>query len=262
MSRKKSNDFYKAAVKALRPYADFKAKDGYDLREVLSPSQKRKITLYHNAVKELTARSNYVFRGRNAERVKIAKEVAQTPKHLPALRVAFVPYSPPVNKPDERPKLTFTKTDLIVETATHRRKFIPFNKKRLITDTDLELARAFKAGKKAGAFTIQVGPFEIATPMQDYGIARKVKELMAKYDGAKPLPASSGNRGDDPRHHHYSKWLNGLVSYEFKRGGPGNKPNRLADEIAAAKKARKTRAERARLAREYVATRKSLSTDR
>lgn len=224
MTKKKSlsPEFYKNAVKQLRKYADgFDAAHGYDLRDYKDWSPQRKAFIHKYAIEasQLTARPNYVFRARNKEHLKLAQEIAQHEPGFKRFKVAFIPYNPPANKPDAKPDLHFSKGKVIVKAANYEKKFIPFNKKKIITDADNEIARVMMLAGKAKVFQIQAGKFLIPNAYQGFtSLSTAVKQLMAKYDGKRELPSTSGNRNDKPSDHHHSKWLNGVIAYQYGKG--------------------------------------------
>lgn len=247
MGQKKSKEWYALALKGyeviakdgsrskpykgLRSYADgFDSADGYDITkfDTWSAAKKAKVTKYYEAVKELNSRSNYLFRGRNKEHMEIAKKVSQHPKNTPLLKVAFVPYTPPMKadrtKETAPPKLHFTKQTMIVETPYHIKKFAAFDPIMLVSDTNREVARTIKALGDVKVMTVQAGLYEITSGkygMQSNkdGIKAVVRDLMNRYDGAKELPGRK--KHDNPKDHHYKDWLRGVVGYKFKPGSGG-----------------------------------------
>ena len=72
------------------------------------------------------------------------------------------------------------------------------------------------------------------------GVWPKIRALMARYDGKRPLPRGSGNRGDRPEAHHYSKWLFGLKAYTF--ASEGRRRTAFADIEAGNREVRRRRA--------------------
>jgi hypothetical protein len=217
VSHKKTYEYYRAAVIAIRPYTiGFMPADGYDLHDFKnwSPQKKAQVTKYVTEIRELTSRPNYLFRGRNKEHLKIAKEVAQHSPKTPKVKVAFIPYTPAKGDIKKKPDIIFKKGTVIVKTGARLRYSIPFDKKKLITDTDVEIARALSLAGKASMFTLQTGMFETPNPMSAGLVNREVKKLVAKYDGLQYIDGKK-----DPAHHHHSQWLNGIVAWEFKQGG-------------------------------------------
>jgi hypothetical protein len=64
-------------------------------------------------------------------------------------------------------------------------------------------------------FFVQVGEYQSVTGKSIGLLTQQVLDWMQKYDGKKALPDSSGNKGDDPKHHHWKYWLNGLIGYRM-----------------------------------------------
>ena len=273
MRKPKKNDaFYRAAIQGvfstdkngrryrspdthggLRSYASgFAAADGYDLRDIDSwtPAQKAKVTKYWNALNDLTARSNYVFRGRNKEHLRIAQEVAQHPPKMPAFKVAFIPFTPPKGEPGFVPELKFTKGTVIVKSQHHTRRYIPFDKEALVENPDAEIKRAISEAGNAKIFTIQAGMYEISTASDKGMIGEHVKRLMAKYDGVTTL--TGDKKKDDPAAHDHRRWLNGIIGYKFAPGGGADNVARLQRDMEKAKRelSIKRRNARARMKRE------------
>jgi hypothetical protein len=69
----------------------------------------------------------------------------------------------------------------------------------------------------ATQWNIQAG----ANTMTPFFNLKKLKSeiinLMNKYDGKKELPASSGNRKNDPLEHNWRSWLHGVQAVTYKR---------------------------------------------
>ncbi len=157
--------------------------------------------------------------------METAKKVAGHPKNTPLLKVAFVPYTPPMKadrtKDKTPPKLHFTRDTMTVETPYHIKKFAAFDPVALVTDTRREIARTVRALGEVKIMTVQAGLYEITSGrygMQSSkeGVARVVRDLMNRYDGAKELPGRK--KHDNPKDHHYKDWLRGVVGYKFKPG--------------------------------------------
>jgi len=233
VSAKKPDSYYAALVKALRPLAKgFEASDGYDLHHELTRARKRRIEAYAQEVRELTARENYQFRGRNKQHLKTAQEVAQ---HSPGfrLKVAFIPWTKPLGSKVATPKLHFTKAAVVIDTPNYQKQFIPFNKKKLITDEDLELARICAMIPAKAVVQIQTGKYVIGNVYSKEYATVRVKMLKAKYDGRTPLDASfKSKHGKKAKDHHWKNWLNGFVVYKFKAGGAGSNATRIAEAQA------------------------------
>lgn len=89
----------------------FDAAAGFNMRDVDSwtPAQKQKISRVFNAVKELTARPYYVYRGRKKENIERVQGATSPIKYPKEVAIAFVP----VARPGEKPEIKFTTTDVL-----------------------------------------------------------------------------------------------------------------------------------------------------
>lgn len=91
----------------------FKAADGYDLRDVenWTPQQKAKLTRVYNQVKQLTERPYHIYRGRKRENIERVQEATSPHGYPKEVDIAFVP----VARPGERPKIKFTKAEVVID---------------------------------------------------------------------------------------------------------------------------------------------------
>lgn len=242
----RTRDFYKSAVKMLRSVATgFDTESGYSLREIdeWSAAKKAKVTRYFHEVNALTARPYVIKRFRNEKHLKAAQRFSQHDKGFKQFKVAFVPTT--TNKPV---KVRFTKRESMVTEGPYFEKIeIEFNQKALARDPNKEIQRAITAelGKhpKNMRYIVQAGKYLMRQVATDIGAVQlQVRALMARYDGKKQL---GKDRTWNPKHHHYSRWLNGVTAYEFSGGGNTRK---LIQDINAAKKqrAKEFKAERAK----------------
>lgn len=253
--KKATRSQYSAMVKAVRKYATgFNPDDGYDLTDFANWSKHRRkqVRDYFETIRELTSRDNYLFRPRREDHLRVAQAAADHPADRPRLKVAFIPYTAPMTGKREQnatpPKIKISKGALIVEGPYHTRTHIPFDPVALAENTWKETMRAAHEADKAKVFTIQAGIHEIhGQRAHDPGaLVKQITALMARYDGIKPIPETSGNRGNDPAHHHWSKWLTGINAYTFKKGGT---LNRLDLDHERHKNERKRQARRDKLAK-------------
>lgn len=256
--RKYTNDWYKLALqgakdndaqyKGLRKYATgFDAKNGYDLRDIdnWTASQKRKVREYAKVVHELQARSNVVYKTRSASKLEIAQEAGQHPKGFKQIKVAFIPYTPAKSDPSAKPRVTVSDRGVSVKAKYYEKVFFAFDKTRLAKRTEQELDRIVKNAESDGFkhFTIATGLHQLGQTFDGASFKNAVLMLMAKYDGRKPLPDSSGNRGDSPKSHHWKLWLEGMVGYRFTPGGTNK---RLLQDIEQARRERRLERDRMR----------------
>lgn len=253
MSKRKSPKVYAAHVKELRHYAKgFTAADGFDMRRpnTWTPAQKATITRYAEAARQLTARENILFRSRNEDNLRrVQRDAGQHPPGTPRFKVAFVPYT---QKPgDPRPEIVIRKDVISVAGEHWTRTILPLNPRRLVRDPAAEVHRALADAPGAKSYTIQAGAFEIQRAAYDEkSLVSAITALMARYDGRRALPASSGNRGDSPKAHNWRNWLTGVIAYKFKnRANAGQllramqaaKDKRRRDKDAARQRAKRAK---------------------
>ena len=228
--------FYKSAVKMLRSFATgFDADSGYSLRDVESwtPAQKSKVTKYFHEVAALTARPYVVKRFRNEQHLEIAQKFSQHDKGFKQFKVAFVPTT--TTKPV---KIRFTKRESMVTEGPYFEKIeIAFDQRRLARDPNKEIERAIKSelgdDVRNRKFIVQAGMYLMRSVAHDITtVQNQVRFLMNRYDGKKQ---AGHDKSWNPKHHHYSQWLHGVVAYKFRGGGNARK---LMQDISAARKAR------------------------
>lgn len=264
---KKSNEYYRAALvgvvdragelsPALRRVAvGFKAADGYNLRDLKAgkwtPAMKRRVTMYQRELNQMTAQEKVIVLTRSPDRLKKAQAVGgHDPKYK--FKVAFLPGS-------DKAEVIWNKDN----TPTVREKGysrIPahFDAEVLAVDPEAEIARVLRLPQmlKAQRFGILTGANVMLGDIPTRkGVAAKVRKLMAAYDGRKQLPAGSGNRGDKPSAHHYSKWLVGIQGFHF-RHDPDKVPPKQLQDISDANKALQRRRAAARQRDKYARTHK------
>jgi len=209
-------NFYRQAVKMLRPYSsNFNSAHGYVLNKIdeWTPTQKSLVTRYYKQVRALTARPVEVLHFRDEKRLRAAQKASQHDNGFPLLKVAFIP------KTTDKPvQVRFTKKmQMEVEGPNYERIYIPLDSKQLARRTEETIQKAINSAPKSSQwFTIQTGMYELPGAVDAHMLRRRILDLMSKYDGKSKLPRSSGNRGDNPKYHKWSKWLNGIIVYSFK----------------------------------------------
>lgn len=201
-------------------YTGFDAKDGYNLKNFSqwTSSQKRK-------VRELFKRANHLQAQAKTPRKIRGKALREAQKahhgNIPSknMKVAFVP--------SIQPQLEIIKTSsdwheeyfgwgMYQDYPNYRRWQVYFNQKALAVDAYAEIKRCADLIPKCILYFIKMGEFQ-SVAVKSTGIkelARMVNIYIHRYDGKKPLPASSGNRGDNPKNHKWNQWLEGLIGYE------------------------------------------------
>ena len=195
------NKEYSQKLKAIRPFVDF----NYDLRKPLHSSQKAKINRYFEAINEIQARPNKVFRSKNRDRVRAVQEYGRNDfGNLPGIKVAF--YESPAANPVT---IKFRDDKLTAKSKFFDIGYIPFDKDQLITDPEREIQRATDQAKNAKWFRIAAGPFTIASPASRDLIADTVLQLMNRY-------AKDSEKAGKDNNHYFGNWLNGLMPMRVK----------------------------------------------
>lgn len=190
------NGVHAQRLKAIRPYINF----NYDLRRPLTHHQKARIREYYKEIAELTQRGAIVFRPRRKDHLKTAQKFAQHEKHLPGLKVAFIP----IASETDIPQVKFNKKgDIVVKGKYVRSKFIKLSVDGLIKDAKSEVERAIKKVKDAKAFQVQAGKHLIAETFSRETIAMNVARLQQKYS-------------NDDKSNYFGNWMHGLLAHNFK----------------------------------------------
>ncbi len=199
----------------------------------------------------MTAQEKVIVRSRSPDRLAKAQAVGgHDPKFK--FKVAFLPGSGEAEIIWNKDNTPTVREKGFSRIAAH------FDVEALAVDPRAEVARILllpqmKTAQRFGILTganVMLG--DIPTRK---GVAGKVQMLMAKYDGIKELPAGSGNRGDKPSAHHYSRWLVGIQGFHFRRD-PDKVPPKQLQAIADANKALQRRRAAARQRDKYARTHK------
>ena len=200
----------------------FDSRDGFNVRVISewTPYQRRKVREAFHNVELLQAQPKRIVRarGENLERLQDAFHGDIPSKNF---KVAFIPDTEPkLTLPGAKkrpPKLRILKEGISIQRANYERIFIPFSSKALVRDARAEVKRAAAQMPEAQLFFIQVGEYQSVTGKSIGLLTQMVLDWMQKYDGKKALPDSSGNKGDNPKHHHWKYWLNGLIGYRMPK---------------------------------------------
>lgn len=209
---------YAAIVRQLRPYATgFEAADGYKLDGDYTKSQRARIKRVFERVEHLQAQFGRPVRAKG-KNLQTLHDTFHGGVYSKDLKVAFVPDLGDVVKPGAKrkpPRIRYLKTGAIVVERKHlRNPVVFFDQKRLAKDTRAEVARAAAAMPKGvGLYYVKCGQFQTLNGKTLGTITQQIQEFMAQYDGKKALPKGSGNAGDNPKHHHWSQWLEGMIGY-------------------------------------------------
>ena len=234
----------------------FEAREGYDLRNIdeWTPQQKRRVREYFERVERLEAQAKLVVRPKSKAALKKLQDSFHGDVPSKEFKVAYVPYhEPKLTLPGakkRKPRVRIQKEGVSIQTAQYERVFIPFNQRALAKNARGEIARAAKDIPGASLYFVQVGDNQTIHGQSLGIVTSQILKWMEQYDGVSPLPQGSGNKGDNPRSHHWKYWLNGLVGYVLPRGQDVRK---MAQIIRAGRAANE---ERKRKLRNYM-TRKS-----
>lgn len=202
----------------------FEKSDGFDLRkpEKWTAAQRRKIRVAFKRLEILQAQPKRIVRAKGSNLRKL-QEAFHGGIPSKDFKVAFIPDTEPkATLPGAKqapPRVKVLKEGVSIQRKYYERVFIPFDQKRLVRDPKTEVRRAAeKIGPNAALYFVQVGEYQSLTG-KSYGlIEQTILDWMQKYDGKQTLPETSGNRGDDPKHHHWKYWLNGLIGYILPKG--------------------------------------------
>jgi hypothetical protein len=200
----------------------FDSRDGYNVKAVSewTPYQRRKVREAFRNVELLQAQPKRIIRARGANLEKL-----QGAFHgdIPSknFKVAFIPDTEPkLTLPGAKkraPKIRILKEGISIQRRNYERIFIPFNSKSLVRNASAEIKRVAAEMPEAQLFFVQVGEYQSVTGKSIGLLTQMVLDWMQKYDGKKALPDSSGNKGDNPKHHHWKYWLNGLIGYKMPK---------------------------------------------
>lgn len=214
----------KQKVIGLRDIANgFDKRDGFDKPvKQWSKSQRARVRDYFHRVEILQAQEKRIIKPRSESNLRKLQDAFHGNVPSKDFKVAFIPDTEPViSRPGLKKikaKVRMLKEGVSIERPGYERIFVPFNRKNLVRNARAEVERCAKLMPTAQLYFVQVGEFQSLTGMTRKLIADQILEWMAKYDGKKPLPSTSGNKGDDPKHHHWRYWLNGLVGYVIPKG--------------------------------------------
>lgn len=223
----------------------FDAKDGYDVRNIdeWTPQQRRRVREYFGRVEQLEAQSKLVVRPKSEKNLRQLQKSFHGDVASKEFKVAYVPYhEPKVTLPGakkRKPKIRISSQGVSIQTKQYERVFIPFNQKSLVKNARSEIQRAARAIPGASLYFVQTGDNQTIHGQSLGIVTTQILKWMEQYDGVSPLPASSGNRGDSPKSHHWKYWLNGLVGYVLPRGQDVRKMAQIIREGRAANEERK-----------------------
>lgn len=233
-------------VEGLRSLArGFDAGDGYDLRRVgdWTAAQKRRVRDYFRRVEQLEAQPKLIVRSKSDKNLRKLQESFHGDVPSKDFKVAFVPYHEPKTTlpgaKKRKPRVRVQREGVSIQTRNYERIFMPFNQKALVRNPRNEIERAAKGMPGASLYFVQVGDNQTLNGKSIGLIAQDILKWMEQYDGKRALPESSGNKGDNPKHHHWKYWLNGLVGYRLPSGTNIRKMARVIREGREANEQRK-----------------------
>lgn len=207
----------------------FSAAEGYNLRDLKAgrwtPAMKRKVSMYFHELQQLTAQEKVVVKTRSPRRLREAQAIGGHDPRF-AFKVAFVPGS-------SKATVEWTPEGLVVRERGYSKVEARFDPVALAADAQAEVARVLsqKRMKRAQRFRIQAGVNQIGTLFDAGNVGAAVRKLMEKYDGSRPLPRGSGNRGDKPEVHDWRKWLHGVTGYVFPFDADKSRPDAANREL-------------------------------
>lgn len=199
----------------------FTAKDGYDIRlyDTWTAAQKRRIQKYYGYVRALEAQERHIIFPRSEKIKKTLTDAFHGDIPSKHFKAVFMPYNAPKTLPGAKPVKPHIKINrigqIIVKVGRNTRTFTPFDQVHLALYPEEEIDDVYEATPKAKLFFVQVGEYQTVNAKSRGTMKRQILHWMNQYDGVKPLPVGSGNTGDAPELHHYSKWLSGMIAYEF-----------------------------------------------
>lgn len=238
-----------AQIEGLRTLVEgFEAEDGYDLTKVetWTKAQRERVRDYFHRVAVLQGQSKLIARPRKKEQLRRLQDAFHGEVPSDKFKVAFLPYHHPrttlPGAKRAKPKVTITDDGVSIKTNLYDRQFIRFDPKKLVKNVEKEVRRVAGKVPKAAIFYAQVGANQ-TIPAEDLeGLIQQIKFFINRYDGKKPLPRGSGNKGDDPKAHHWKRWLEGMVAYKLPKGVDADMAATLIkqgmDENAAEKRKR------------------------
>ncbi len=222
---------YAEEVRRLRPIMrGFEARNDFNLREVStwSRGQKQKIRNAFKRVQVLQAQARVPMKAP-------AKDLRQLQKAFHGgiqskdLKVVFTPSVRPKFALDESKKAkprVYIRDDIVwVKEAGYERALVEFDHQQLAKDARAEIARANEQMGGADLYFVQTEMYQSVNGRNLASVMTLITKWMHQYDGKRALPSGSGNSGDDPKHHHWSMWLKGLVGYRL---GGKRTPHQMA----------------------------------
>lgn len=226
----------KVYVEGLRSLArGFDSKDGFDLRDVGSwtPAQRKRVRTFAHRLERIQAQAKRPMRARG-ENLRRLQEAFHGDIPSKDFKVAFVPDTEPkLTLPGAKrrpPRVRVLKEGVSIKRAQYERLFIPFDQKAMVKNARAEIKRVADQMPDAKLFYVRVGEYDSLTGKSLGLVTEQVLNWMQQYDGKRELPKTSGNRGDDPKHHHWKKWLQGLVGFVIPQRVDIRKLGRIIQE--------------------------------
>ncbi len=158
-------------MKQLRPFVDWNV----DLRKPLSPSDKRRITIYHKQLEDMRKRPHKVYRPRTKESAKAAREFAGNA--LPGFNAIPIPVADP-----KTAKVKFRKgLGIKTQSAGGSQTFIPFGDPIRLAKEPKEYIESLIKRHPQKYFKISIGKSETLGTFARGKIGKEIERIMGNY---------------------------------------------------------------------------------
>lgn len=199
----------------------FDSRNGFNLKNVDSwtRGQKQKIRNAAKRIDFLQAQDKSIYRPKKGENLKSLQKGFHGSISSKDMKVAFIPtIGGSLTEDKVKPlKIKYVEGGISVKQGRADRFTIFFDQKRLAEDAAAEVKRAASMVPDARLFFVKAGEFQSLTGKSLVTVTNQIIEWMHMYDGKRALPEHSGNKGDDPKKHHWKIWLEGLIALKFPK---------------------------------------------
>lgn len=190
---------YSERFKKIKRYVDFHYTEKFLKSKRLNRKQKRKITVYFNAISALKSRPHYEYTPKSKDKRKIAQRFAQHTKNLPLLKTAFIP-----TWTGEHLKIKISKSGQMTVSSKHITfSDVVLNKKKLAKNA-VEHVTEKIAESDAKGFTINAGQYEIPRGFTREKIAEAVQAYVSRYN-------------EVGKNNYFGNWLTGLRGHKYRK---------------------------------------------
>lgn len=191
---------YSERFKKIKRYVDFNYTEKFLDSKRLNRKQKRKITVYFNAISALKSRPNYEYTPKSKKTRKIAQRFAQHSKNLPLLKTAFIP----TTTGGEKLKVKISKSGKMTVATKHIIfSDVVLDKKKLAKDAVAHVQEKI-AESDAKGFTINAGQYEIPRGFTRDKIAEAVQSYVSRYN-------------EVGKNNYFGNWLTGLRGHKYRK---------------------------------------------